>query len=81
MASVAKISSGQQWRKYTNGNTPRDLNFHILFFMCARLELEPSQLQAIYKAMQDVGATLDVEALISRPKLHPAYKKSTTENL
>ena len=69
MASVAKISSGQQWRKYTNGNTPRDLNFHILFFLSARLELEPSQLKVIYEKMQQIGAELNIEALNAIPQL------------
>ena len=69
MAALAKVSSGQQWRKYTSASEPRNLNFHILFFLSARLELEPSQLKVIYEKMQQIGAELNIEALNAIPQL------------
>ncbi len=67
MAELASVSGGQQWRKYTGGSEPRELNMHVLFFMAARLALDPDQLQAIANKMQDIGAQVDTDALVRLP--------------
>ena len=69
MRFMQRFPSGQQWRKYTSASEPRNLNFHILFFLSARLELEPSQLKVIYEKMQQIGAELNIEALNAIPQL------------
>jgi transcriptional regulator with XRE-family HTH domain len=59
MASLAGLSDGRQWRKYTGGAKPRELSAQMLFFIAARLTLSPDQLEAIYAEMREMGAELD----------------------
>jgi hypothetical protein len=68
MAELACVSGGQQWRKYTDGATPRNLNMHILFFMAARLALAPEQLEVIADKMRSIGAQVDAQALGKVPQ-------------
>jgi len=56
MAELASVASGAQWRKYTNGNHPRQMNLHMLFFIAARLELSQEALDAVCERMQLLGA-------------------------
>lgn len=67
MAALASVAGGQQWRKYTGGSKPRDLNMHMLFFMAARLTLGPRELAAIAEKMKAMGASIDAEALATLP--------------
>ena len=59
MAELASVSAGTQWRKYTGGAEPRDLNMHMLFFIAARLALTPDELSRVTAKMREIGA--DVE--------------------
>ncbi|WP_145012352.1 XRE family transcriptional regulator [Pseudomonas oryzihabitans] len=61
MASLAGLSDGRQWRKYTGGAQPRELGAQMLFFIAARLTLPEDQLEPIYAKMREIGATLDLE--------------------
>jgi len=64
MAELASVASGAQWRKYTNGDAPRKINLHMLFFIAARLELSDEALNAVVKRMRLLGATINtIEAL------------------
>lgn len=67
MAELASVAGGQQWRKYTGGAQPRDVNLHMLFFIASRLALTPEQLRAVAERMHEIGAALDVDALLQRP--------------
>lgn len=64
MAELAGVAGGQQWRKYTGGESPRDMGLHILFFMASRLVLSDSELERVHAKMQEIGAKVEV---ISKP--------------
>lgn len=59
MAELASVAGGQQWRKYTGGAEPRDINLHMMFFIAARLALAPEQLRAVVEKMKEIGAVID----------------------
>lgn len=59
MAELASVSAGNQWRKYTSGAEPRDLNMHMLFFIAARLALTPDELERVTKKMRQIGASVE----------------------
>ncbi|WP_366520235.1 XRE family transcriptional regulator [Robbsia andropogonis] len=61
MANLFGVQSGRQWRKYTGGETPREISPHILFFAMARLELDTDTLNRILDRMRAVGATIDLD--------------------
>jgi len=63
MAELASVASGAQWRKYTNGTVPRQMNLHMLFFIAARLELPAETLAAVVQRMRNLGAQIDVHAV------------------
>lgn len=67
MAALTSIAGGHQWRKYTGGAQPRDVNLHMLFFVAARLTLSSAELRAVAGKMQEIGGDLDVEALLAKP--------------
>ncbi|MEB5837039.1 helix-turn-helix domain-containing protein [Pantoea dispersa] len=58
MADLAGVASNSQWRKYTGGESPRDMSPHILFFMAAQLALSEDDLNKVLKKMQDIGAEI-----------------------
>ena len=58
MADLAGVASNSQWRKYTGGESPRDMSPHILFFMAAQLALSEEDLNKVLKKMQDIGAEI-----------------------
>lgn len=62
MAALFGVSSGRQWRNYTGGEKPRDMNPHMLFFAAARLELDEKTIEQILQRMRQVGATIDLTA-------------------
>ncbi|SFU47666.1 transcriptional regulator [Xenorhabdus koppenhoeferi] len=59
MAELAGVSNSNQWRKYTGGGKPRDLNLHILFFIAAQLTLDDENLSRILNEMNKLGAEFD----------------------
>jgi predicted transcriptional regulator len=67
MAELVSVSGGQQWRKYTGGAQPREVNLHMLFFIAARLTLDAEQLRAVAARMVEAGADIDVAALLAKP--------------
>jgi len=62
MADLFGVAGGQQWRKYTGGDSPREISPHILFFAMARLELDDAMIDRVLNRMRQVGATIDLAA-------------------
>lgn len=62
MADLFGVQGGRQWRKYTGGETPREISPHILFFAMARLELDAKTLDRILNRMREVGATIELDS-------------------
>lgn len=58
MADLAGVSSNSQWRKYTGGESPRDMSPHILFFLAAQLSLSEEEINKVLKKMQEIGAEI-----------------------
>ncbi|MEJ1391692.1 MAG: hypothetical protein RPU34_12495 [Candidatus Sedimenticola sp. (ex Thyasira tokunagai)] len=56
MADFVNVAGGQQWRKYTGGEKPRHMSFHMLFFVVARSALPEDQMELVYEKMRDIGA-------------------------
>ncbi|WP_408337115.1 XRE family transcriptional regulator [Paraburkholderia sp. RL17-337-BIB-A] len=61
MADLFGVQGGRQWRKYTGGETPRDLSPHLLFFAMAQLELDSETMERILNRMRAVGATIELD--------------------
>ncbi|WP_186122659.1 XRE family transcriptional regulator [Burkholderia gladioli] len=62
MAELFGVQGGRQWRKYTGGETPREISPHILFFAMARLELDTETLERILNRMREAGATIELDS-------------------
>ena len=62
MADLFGVQGGRQWRKYTGGETPREISPHLLFFAMARLELDAETMEQILNRMRAVGATIELDA-------------------
>lgn len=60
MADLFGVQGGRQWRKYTGGETPREISPHILFFAMARLELDEATIERVLERMRQAGATIDL---------------------
>ncbi|WP_028226732.1 hypothetical protein [Paraburkholderia ferrariae] len=60
MADLFGVQGGRQWRKYTGGETPREISPHILFFAMARLELDADTIERILNRMRAMGATIEL---------------------
>ncbi|CDG98595.1 conserved hypothetical protein [Xenorhabdus bovienii str. puntauvense] len=59
MAELAGVSGSNQWRKYTGGEKPRELNQHILFFIAAQLTLDQKELLSILDKMRKLGSEFE----------------------
>lgn len=59
MATLFALASGQQWRKYTGGESPRVMGEDRLFYAAAHLALTPEELARVKAKMRDIGAALD----------------------
>lgn len=59
MAELCGLAGGQQWRKYTGGQEPREISPQMLFFAAARLELDAEALERVANRMRAIGAELD----------------------
>jgi hypothetical protein len=59
MADLFALAGGQQWRKYTGGESPRVMGEDRLFYAAARLALTDDELARVYAKMRAIGATLD----------------------
>ena len=58
MATLSKLAGGHQWRKYTGGHSPRNMGFHMLFFIAAKLELSEIEINKIFERMKKIGAQI-----------------------
>lgn len=52
------LAGGQQWRKYTGGESPRVMGEDRLFYAAARLALTDEELRRVYDKMREIGADL-----------------------
>ena len=59
MAELFGLAGGQQWRKYTGGQEPREMTPQMLFFAAARLELEGDVLDRVVERMRAMGAQVE----------------------
>lgn len=58
MAALFVLAGGQQWRKYTGGESPRVMGEDRLFYAAARLALTDEELQRVYDKMREIGADI-----------------------
>ncbi len=56
MAQLFGLAGKQQWRKYTGGDSPRDVSLPMLFLAAARLSLPPEAINTVLQRMRDIGA-------------------------
>ena len=61
MADLAALGGSHQWRKYTGGQSPREMNVHMLFFIAAQLTLTDAQLHKVVDKMRDIGADVQIK--------------------
>lgn len=59
MAELFALAGGQQWRKYTGGESPRVMGEDRLFYAAARLALSDDELARVYEKMRAIGASID----------------------
>ena len=59
MSNLFALAGGQQWRKYTGGESPRVMGEERLFYAAARLVLTDEELERVYAKMRSIGAVLD----------------------
>jgi len=53
------LAGGQQWRKYTGGESPRVMGEERLFYAAARLVLTQEALARVHAKMKEIGAAFD----------------------
>jgi hypothetical protein len=58
MADLFALSAGQQWRKYTGGESPRVMGEERLFYAAAHLVLSDEDLARVRQKMRDIGASM-----------------------
>ncbi|KVF22795.1 hypothetical protein [Burkholderia cepacia] len=61
MAELFALAGGQQWRKYTGGESPRVMGEDRLFYAAARLALTADEIQRVYNKMREIGADIAPE--------------------
>jgi hypothetical protein len=59
MAQLVRVSGSNQWRKYTSPN-PREMSFHMLFFLAARFSLSDKQMEGVFAMMRDLGGQVEL---------------------
>jgi hypothetical protein len=61
MADLFGVAGGQQWRKYTGGEKPREMAPQMLFFGAAKLALKPDELDRVLAKMREIGADIEMD--------------------
>jgi hypothetical protein len=59
MSDLFALAGGQQWRKYTGGESPRVMGEERLFYAAAHLVLPAEEIERVYAKMREIGATLE----------------------
>ena len=59
MADYVGVAGGQQWRKYTGGTNPRQMSFHMLFYVAAKQVLTDEEMQRVLDQMRAIGAHVE----------------------
>lgn len=62
MAELFGLAGDQQWRKYTGGQAPREMNAQMLFYAAAQLELTSDQIASVLHRMREFGAHITLQA-------------------
>jgi hypothetical protein len=60
MAELFGVAGGQQWRKYTGGQQPREMSPQMLFFGAARHALTEDEIARVLDRMRAIGADIDI---------------------
>ncbi|PRP71521.1 transcriptional regulator [Chromobacterium amazonense] len=61
MAELVGLAGNNQWRKYTGGTQPREMNFHMLFYLAAKMTLSDDQIINVLDKMQEIGSSFKIE--------------------
>jgi hypothetical protein len=61
MADLFGVAGGQQWRKYTGGEKPREMSPQMLFFGAARLALSDKEFARVLAKMREIGAAVELD--------------------
>jgi hypothetical protein len=56
MAELFWLGGDHQWRKYTGGNSPREMSPHMAFLGAARMCLTPEEFERVLAYMETFGA-------------------------
>ncbi|WP_434715523.1 XRE family transcriptional regulator [Paraburkholderia sp. A3RO-2L] len=56
MADLFWLAGDHQWRKYTGGQTPRELSPHMAFVAAAKLVLTEAEFTRVIEKMAEFGA-------------------------
>jgi hypothetical protein len=62
MADLFGLAGSHQWRKYTGGQSPREMSPQMAFFAAARLALPADTLSLVVDRMRDFGADMEIES-------------------
>lgn len=61
MADLFGLAGSHQWRKYTGGQSPREMSAQMAFFAAARLVLSAEEIDRIVDRMREFGAEIEIE--------------------
>lgn len=61
MADLFGVAGSHQWRKYTGGQSPREIAPQMLFFAAARLVLTDDEVARVLEKMRDIGAEIELD--------------------
>lgn len=67
MADLTGLAHGAHWRKYTGGNTPRELGMQMHFYLAALLTLSEDELARVAETMREQGAEIELGPLPAGP--------------
>ncbi|WP_438820276.1 hypothetical protein [Burkholderia lata] len=59
MADLFWLGGDHQWRKYTGGQTPRELSPHMAFVAAAKLSLSDEEFARVLAKMATFGAHVE----------------------
>ncbi|WP_342346275.1 XRE family transcriptional regulator [Caballeronia zhejiangensis] len=59
MADLFWLAGDHQWRKYTGGQSPRELSPHMAFVAAAKLALTPEDFAHVLAKMAEFGALVE----------------------
>ncbi|HDR8938718.1 XRE family transcriptional regulator [Burkholderia vietnamiensis] len=60
MADLFWLAGDHQWRKYTGGQSPRELSPHMAFVAAAKLCLSEKEFARVLAKMKEFGAHMEI---------------------